>query len=72
MQHKPPQTRYSTGIRTAGFTTEAPTGWAALNGQYTALKEEVREAEIVKRNVERLMRGSKPRKEKNLSRGMER
>ena len=45
---------------------------AALNGQYHTLKEEVRQAEIVKRNVERLMRGSEPRKEKNRSRGMER
>lgn len=45
---------------------------AALNGQYHTLKEEVREAEIVKRNVEWLMRGSEPRKEKNRSRGMER
>ena len=43
-----------------------------LNGQYHTLKEEVRQAEIVKRNVERLMRGSEPRKEKNRSRGMER
>jgi hypothetical protein len=45
---------------------------AALNGQYTALKEEVGEAEIVRRNVERLMSRSEPRKEKNRSRGMER
>ena len=45
---------------------------AALNGQYHTLKKEVGEAEIVKRNVERLMRGSKPRKERNRSRGMER
>jgi hypothetical protein len=45
---------------------------AALNGQYHTLKEEVRQAEIVKRNVEWLMRRSAPRKEKNRSRGMER
>lgn len=45
---------------------------AMLNEQYTALKKEVGEAEIVKRNVERLMRGSEPRKEKNRSRGVER
>lgn len=45
---------------------------ATLNGQYTALKEEVREAEIVKRNVEWLMRGGEPRKERNRSRGWER
>ncbi|MDD3212367.1 MAG: MobQ family relaxase [Eubacteriales bacterium] len=45
---------------------------AALNGQYHALKEEVRQAEIVKRNVEWLMRGSAPRKERNRSRGRER
>lgn len=45
---------------------------AALNGQYQALKEDVREAEIVKWNVERLMSRSEPRKEKNRSRGMER
>jgi uncharacterized protein (DUF2267 family) len=45
---------------------------AALNGQYHTLKEEVREAEIIKRNVERLMRGNEPRKEKDRSRGMER
>lgn len=44
---------------------------AALNRQYHTLKEEVRQAEIVKRNVEWLMRGSKPRKEKNRSREME-
>lgn len=48
------------------------TEWVALSQQYTALKEEVRKAEIVKRNVEWLMRGSAPRKEKNRSRGMER
>ena len=40
--------------------------------QYTVLKEEVREAEIIKRNVEWLMSRSEPRKEKNRSRGMER
>jgi len=45
---------------------------AALNQQYIALKKEVGEAEVVKRNVEWLMRGSKPRKEKNRSRGIER
>lgn len=45
---------------------------AALNGQYTALKKEVGEAEIVKRNVERLMNRNEPRKEKNRSREMER
>ena len=43
---------------------------AALNGQYTALKEEVREAEIVKRNVERLMRTIVPKR--NRTRGWER
>ena len=45
---------------------------AELNQQYNTLKKEVGEAEIVKRNVERLMRGSEPRKEKNRSRGWER
>ena len=44
----------------------------ALSQQYLTLKEEVEEAEIFKRNVERLMRGREPRKEKNRSRGMER
>ena len=45
---------------------------AALNGQYTALKEEVREAEIVKRNVEWLMGRSKQKTRPHRSRGMER
>jgi hypothetical protein len=45
---------------------------AALNQQYHTLKEEVRQAEIVKRNVEWLMRGSAPRKERDRSRGWER
>ena len=45
---------------------------AVLNGQYNTLKKEVGEAEIIKRNVERLMCGNEPRKEKNRSRGMER
>ena len=48
------------------------TEWVALSQQYLTLKEEVREAEIVKRNVERLMSGSEPRKERNRSRGRER
>jgi hypothetical protein len=45
---------------------------AALRQQYLTLKEEVREAEIVKRSVERLMSRSEPRKERTSSRGMER
>jgi uncharacterized protein (DUF2267 family) len=45
---------------------------AALNAQYYTLKEEVREAEKIKRDVERLMSGGEPRKEKKRSRGMER
>ena len=44
----------------------------ALNEQYHTLKEEVREAEIVKRNVERLISRSERKKEKDRSRGMER
>jgi hypothetical protein len=45
---------------------------AALNGQYIALKEEVREAEIVKRNVEWLMNRSEQKTRAHRSRGMER
>ena len=45
---------------------------AALNGQYHTLKEEVREAEIVKRNVELLMRGREQKTRGHRSRGMER
>lgn len=45
---------------------------AALNQQYNTLKEEVREAEIVKQNVERLMSRSEPRTERNRSRERER
>ena len=48
------------------------TEWVALSQQYLALKEEVDQAEIVKRNVEWLLRGNEPRKEKNRSRGWER
>ena len=45
---------------------------AALNGQYNTLKEEVREAEIVKRNVERLMSGRKQKARTHRPRGRER
>jgi uncharacterized protein (DUF2267 family) len=45
---------------------------AALNGQYTALKEKVREAETVKWNVEQLMRRGKQKTRTHRSRGMER
>jgi len=45
---------------------------AALNQQHNTLKEEVSEAEIVKRNVERLMSRSKQKTRTHRSRGMER
>lgn len=45
---------------------------AALNGQYLTLKEEVREAEVVKWNVERLVRRSEQKTRPHRSRGMER
>jgi uncharacterized protein (DUF2267 family) len=45
---------------------------AALSQQYSTLKEEVREAEIVKRNVERLMSRSEQKTRAHRSRGMER
>jgi hypothetical protein len=48
------------------------TEWIALSQQYLTLKEEVGEAEIVKRNVERLMSGSKQKTRTHRSREMER
>ena len=45
---------------------------AALNQQYNTLKEKVREAEIVKRNVEWLMSRSEQKTRTHRSRGMER
>ncbi|MGE5494657.1 MAG: MobQ family relaxase [Burkholderiales bacterium] len=45
---------------------------AVLNGKYNTLKKEVGEAEIVKRNVERLMSRSEQKTRTHRSRGMER
>jgi len=47
------------------------TGRAALNGQYHTLKEEVREAEFVMRNVERLIHRREQKTRTHRSRGME-
>ncbi len=50
--------------------TKLLTERAALNGQYNMLKEEVREAEIVIRNVERLVSRSEQKARTHRSRGM--
>jgi len=52
--------------------TKLLTERAALNAQYNTLKKEVGEAEIVKRNVERLMSRSEQKTRTHRSRGMER